>query len=312
MVSKQPLLVLAGPTASGKTDLAVRLAKRLDGEVVSADSMQVYQELRIGTARPLLDELEGVPHHLLGFVPLEQAYSVAQYAEDARGVIASVGKRGKLPILCGGTGLYIQAVTDNLRFSEETGDRALRELLRARAAREGGEPLLADLRGIDPDTAARLHENDIGRIVRALELYYTTGLTITEQNRRSRQEESPYRTCMLLLDFHDRQKLYDRINQRVDRMLEQGLLEEASRVLRGTNASTALQAIGYKELKPYFEGECPLEAAVDNLKRETRRYAKRQLSWFRRLPMHRLYVDEDAPEELAAKAVALAERDFSI
>lgn len=312
MVPKQPLVVLAGPTASGKTALAVALAKRLKGEVVSADSMQVYQELRIGTARPLPEEMEGIPHHLLGFLPLEHAYSVAQYAEDARAAIAAVGKQGRLPILCGGTGLYIQAVTDNLHFSEEDRDRTLRELLRSKASREGGGSLLADLRGIDPETADRLHENDIGRIVRALEIYYATGITITEQNRRSRQEESPYRTCMLLLDFHDRQKLYDRINRRVDRMLEEGLLEEARRILAGANASTALQAIGYKELKPYFEGNCSLGAAVENLKRETRRYAKRQLSWFHRLPMHRLYVDECVPEELAARAAALVERDFSI
>lgn len=305
MISKQPLVVLAGPTASGKTALAVALAKQLGGEVVSADSMQVYEGLRIGTARPLPEELEGVPHHLLGFLPLDRAYSVAQYAEDARAAIAGIGERGRLPILCGGTGLYIQAVTDNLRFSQEDQDRTLRELLRARAAREGGQALLADLRGIDPETADRLHENDIGRIVRALELYYAAGITITEQNRLSRQEEAPYDACMLLLDFHDRQVLYDRINRRVDQMLEQGLLEEARRALAGANASTALQAIGYKELKPYFDGEVSLEEAVENLKRETRRYAKRQLSWFRRLPVHRLYVDGQDTEPLADQAAAL-------
>lgn len=312
MVSKQPLVVLAGPTASGKTALAIALAKQLRGEVVSADSMQVYEELRIGTARPLPEELEGVPHHLMGFVPMDRAYSVAQYAEDARAAIAAVGERGRLPILCGGTGLYIQAVTDNLHFSEEDRDRTLRDLLRDRAAREGGQALLSDLRGIDPETADRLHENDIGRIVRALELYYATGITITEQNRLSRREEAPYDTCMLLLDFHERQVLYDRINRRVDQMLEQGLLEEARRVLAGANAATALQAIGYKELKPYFDGDLSQKEAVENLKRETRRYAKRQLSWFHRLPMHRLYVDGQDMDSLTRQAADLVKEQLKL
>lgn len=292
MHTLQPLVVVAGPTASGKTALAVELARRLDGEVVSADSMQVYLPLRIGTARPTAEEMEGIPHHLLGFLPLCTSYSVAQYAADAHAAIARVGERGRLPILCGGTGLYIQAVTDNLVFPERAGDPALRAALRGRAETEGGEGLLEELRAVDPDTAGRLHPHDIGRIVRALEVYAVTGRTITEQNRLSRRDGLRYRCAGLLLDFRDRQILYDRIGRRVDRMLEQGLLEEAERVLSSEDAPTAMQAIGYKELAPYFRGEIPLSDAVEKLKQETRRYAKRQLSWFRRMPLAPLYVDE--------------------
>lgn len=288
----QPLVVVAGPTASGKTALAVELAGRLDGEVVSADSMQVYEPLRIGTARPTEEEMGGIPHHLLGFLPLEVSYSVAQYAADAHAAIAQVGARGRLPILCGGTGLYIQAVTENLVFPEQAGDPVLRAALRERAETEGGAELLEELRAIDPDTAGRLHPHDIGRIVRALEVYAVTGRTLTEQNRLSRQNGARYRCAGVLLDFRDRQILYDRIGRRVDRMLEQGLLEEAEQVLASENAPTAMQAIGYKELAPFFRGETTLPDAVEKLKQETRRYAKRQLSWFRRMPLKPLYVDD--------------------
>lgn len=292
MNSLRPLAVVAGPTASGKTALAVELAKRLNGEVVSADSMQVYELLRIGTARPTEEEMGGVPHHLLGFLPLSVPYSVAQYSADAHAVMAQVEARGRLPILCGGTGLYIQAVTENLVFSEQAGDPDLRAALRERASREGGAVLLEELRRVDPVTAARLHPHDIGRIVRALEVYAVTGRTLTEQNRLSREGGPLYQTAGILLDFRDRQVLYDRINRRVDRMLEQGLLQEAEQVLSSEQAPTAMQAIGYKELAPYFRGEISLPEAVEKLKRETRRYAKRQLSWFRRMPLQTLYVDD--------------------
>ncbi len=305
MDSRHPLVVVAGPTASGKTALAVELARRLNGEIVSGDSMQVYEPLQIGTARPTEEEMGGIPHHLLGFLPLDTAYSVVQYAADAHAAIAAVEARGRLPILCGGTGLYIQAVTEDLTFPDQAGDPALRARLRERAGEEGGAQLLEELRRIDPDTAARLHPNDIGRIVRALEVYAVTGRTITEQNRLSRQGGSRYRPAGILLDFHDRQILYDRIGRRVDRMLEQGLLEEAERALASANAATAMQAIGYKELSPYFKGEATLEDAVERLKQETRRYAKRQLSWFRRMPLDTLYVDDCTDADALA---ALAER----
>ncbi|MBP3936523.1 MAG: tRNA (adenosine(37)-N6)-dimethylallyltransferase MiaA [Clostridia bacterium] len=289
--NKIRIVTVAGPTASGKTALAVALAKRLNGEVVSADSMQVYAEPRIGTARPDESEMAGIPHHLLGFVPLSRPYSVAQYAEDARAAIADIHSRGKLPILCGGTGLYIQAVTENLSFSPEDSHDDCRAELKARAAAEGIEALLAELTAVDPETAARLHPNDEGRIIRALEVYKMTGRTMTEQRRLSRTQPTPYNNTLLFLDFRNRDVLYDRIDRRVDAMLQNGLLAEAERLLAAPTAPTAMQAIGYKELAPYFAGTLTLSEAVDNLKRSTRRYAKRQLSWFRRLA-EPLYVDD--------------------
>lgn len=289
------LIVVAGPTASGKTSLAVALAKRLCGEVVSADSMQVYRDLQIGTARPTDEEMAGVPHHLLGFLPLTERYSVARYAVDARAAIADVHARGRQPILCGGTGLYIQAVTENLAFSEETGDETLelRARLQAQMTELGGAAMLQQLAEIDPETAARLHPNDHGRIVRALEVFEQTGVPMSEWIRRSRALPPPYDTAMLVLNFRDRAALYARIDRRVDEMLRQGLLEEAEQVLRSPYAPTAMQAIGYKELAPYFAGERSLDEAVACLKQETRRYAKRQLSWFRRVAgAQMLYIDD--------------------
>lgn len=301
--TKIRLVTVAGPTASGKTALAVALAKRLNGEVISADSMQVYAEPFIGTARPDESEMDGISHHLLGFLPLSTPYSVAQYATDAHRVIAEVTARGHLPILCGGTGLYIQAVTENLTFSpEEIHDRC-REELKAHAAAVGGEALLAELAAIDPETAARLHPNDEGRIIRALEVYRTTGRTMTEQRELSRALPSPYDHTLIFLDFRDRAVLYDRIDRRVDEMLRRGLIEEAARLLAAPTAPTAMQAIGYKELAPYFSGDLSIEQAVDNLKRATRRYAKRQLSWFRRLA-EPLYVD-DYPDAASLLEAAL-------
>ncbi len=308
MDEPRPLLpIVAGPTASGKTGLAVELALRMNGEVVSADSMQVYDTLQIGTARPTPEEMRGVPHHLLGFLPLTEKYSVARYAADARRAIADIRQRGRLPILCGGTGLYIDAVADNLQFVGEGEDPTLRESLLRRAEEEGIEPLLEELRAVDPETAQRLHPSNRGRIIRALELYHTTGMTMSEQFRFSRSVPPPFEARWIVLDSRDRAVLYDRINRRVDGMLESGLLEEARRALAAPTAPTALQAIGYKELAPYFQGDLPLSQAVENLKRATRRYAKRQLTWFRRRADARfLYIDDyTGPAALADAAQQL-------
>lgn len=309
-----PLPIVAGPTASGKTGLAVALAKRLGGEVVSADSMQVYEELFIGTARPGPGEMQGIPHHLMGFLPLTASYSVAQYVQDAHAVIRDIHIRGQLPIVCGGTGLYIGALADNLQFTPDNPDAALRRELRHRAETEGGAALLKELEAVDPETASRLHENDSGRIIRALELVKSTGLAMSEQLRRSRRQPTPYAACYLLLDARDRQVLYDRIDCRVDLMVENGLLDEAKKALSLTPESTAVQAIGYKELQPYFDGVCSLEEALENLKRQTRRYAKRQLSWFRRIERaHRLYIEDYADVEgLADEAVRILQTHLSI
>lgn len=302
--NERRLPVVAGPTASGKTALAVELALRLNGDVISADSMQIYREPRIGTARPTEEEQRGVVHHLLGTVPLCEPYSVVRYAREARAAIEKVAASGKQPILCGGTGMYIQAVTDNLTFWEEPEDLSLRLELRELAKREGGAALLEKLRAVDPETAARLHPNDHGRIIRALEVYKTTGRTMSELQAQSRTEPPRYPTVFLRLDFRDRAALYARIDRRVDRMLQDGLLEEARTLLAQPTAPTAMQAIGYKELAPYMAGECSLDEAVENLKRATRRYAKRQLSWFRRIrDAYTLYVDDYVtPEALATAA----------
>ena len=299
------LVVIAGPTASGKTALAVELCRRFDGEVVSADSMQVYDTLTVGTARPTAEEQGGIVHHLMGFLPPDASYSVAKYAEQAHRVITDIHSRGKLPVLCGGTGLYIQAVTENLSYEEQPEHREVRERLRRRVEQEGGEALLRELSVRDPETAARLHPNDHGRIIRALELIETTGRTITEQNVMSRRTASPYRVCGLRLEFHDRQVLYERINRRVSVMLQNGLVEEARWLREQPNTDTVRQAIGYKELGPYLTGEKTLEEAADALRQGTRRYAKRQMSWFRRCEdMISVYMDGEAPTEQAAAAVA--------
>jgi len=264
-----PLLVVCGPTASGKTALAIGLALALNGEIVSADSMQIYRGMDIATAKPAPEEMRGVPHHLIGIVEPDERFSVAQYAPLAHAAIQDIYTRGRFPILCGGTGLYIQAVTENLILTEGELDH-------------NGPGTWNDLQKIDPAAAEKIHPNDQKRISHALALHRATGVTLTQQNRRSRQEPTPYDARMIFLNARERQHLYDRIDQRVDQMLEAGLLEEA-RGQRQTARNTAAQAIGYKELEPYLLGQCTLEEAVEHLKRETRRYAKRQLSWFRRM-----------------------------
>lgn len=288
-----PLVVVAGPTASGKTALAVELCRRFDGEVISADSMQVYDTLSVGTARPSEEEQDGIPHHLMGFLQPDASYSVAKYAELAHRVITEVHSRGKLPILCGGTGLYIQAVTENLSYEQQPENREVRDRLRERIAREGGDALLSELAKLDPETAARLHPNDHGRIIRALEIVETTGRTITQQNEESRKAGSPYALCGLRLEFRDREQLYDRINRRVTAMLENGLEAEARWLREQPNTDTVRQAIGYKELEPYLTGAVTLDEAADAIRQGTRRYAKRQLSWFRREDwMTTVYMDD--------------------
>lgn len=289
-----PLIVIAGPTASGKTALAVELCHHLNGEVVSADSMQVYETLQVGTARPTLEEQQGIPHHLQGFLPVSASYSVAKYAADAHRVIADIYRQGKIPVLCGGTGLYIQAVTENLQYQEQTGNREIREQLRARLEKEGSAVLLEQLAQIDAPTAARLHPNDHGRIIRALELYETTGKTLSEQNAASRTVESPYRLCGFRLEYRDRSTLYERINCRAQIMLDNGLEQETAWLWQQPNTDTVRQAIGYKEIAPYLEGKVTREQALSALQQGTRRYAKRQLSWFRHQEwLEPLYMDTD-------------------
>lgn len=315
METRIPLPVIVGPTASGKTDLAVQLAKQMNGEVVSADSMQIYQILQVGTARPTEEEMDGIPHHLMGFLPLNEAYSVAQYVEHAGAVIREIRSRRKQPILCGGTGLYVQSLIENIDFSvEAVSDPAYREELRFLAEEQGGQALWEHLNQVDPETAARLHPNDHGRLIRALELYHTSGMTMSEHNRRSRQNPSPYEPCVILLDFKERARLYERIDRRVEMMLQNGLLEEARLLLNTPHAPTAMQAIGYKELAPYFNGEISLKESVERIQQGTRRYAKRQLSWFRRMNVHTLYREDyaDDTQSLAAAAFSQIQNTLSL
>lgn len=276
------VIVICGPTASGKTALAVELAKIYNGEVVSADSMQIYTDMDIASAKPTHEEQQGIPHHLIGFLDPSESFSVAEYVKLCDEWVKDILSRGKTPIICGGTGLYISSFVDNLIFDDSEQDFAYREEMRKYAEEHGNSALLEKLREIDPETAETLHENNVGRVIRALEVYHTTGHTISEAKAMSRQSPSPYEFVMITLDFDDREMLRDRINRRVDDMVKRGLVEEARKCFEQPERPTAAQAIGCKELYPYFRGERPLEECIDELKLRTRQYAKRQMTWFRR------------------------------
>lgn len=305
---KPKVLLVAGPTAGGKTALGVKLAKALNGEIVSADSMQVYKGMAIATAQPDEEEKQGVPHHLMAFLDPWEPFSVAKYQALAYNCIREIHSRGKLPILVGGTGLYIDAVVRNTRFLD-CEPTLLRAQLEEDLKTLGPQAVYRRLCEVDPETAAGIHVNDAKRILRALELFETTGKTMTDQRVFSHTQESPFDFCKFLLCAADRSVLYARIDRRVDRMLSDGLLDEARAFFSLENASTAKQAIGYKELKPYFDGDCSLEAAVSHLKTETRRYCKRQLTWFRKYDdYHRLFIDLQTPEALFGSALYLSQR----
>jgi len=278
---KQKLIVVCGPTASGKTELAVSLAEIFDGEIVSADSMQIYRDISIATAKPTPEEMRGIRHHMIDILDLFEEFSVADYVRMASDCIKDIASRGKTPIVCGGTGLYISSLVNGISFDETCSSTELREELSELAEEKGGEYLLEILREFDPESAARLHPNNLMRIIRAIEVYKISGVTMTEANKLS-QKESPYDPVMIGLNYSDRELLYDRVNKRVDRMFEMGLLEEAKMVLSRKNVATAGQAIGYKEFKPYFDGEKSLDECMESIKQDSRRYAKRQLTWFRR------------------------------
>ena len=284
-MSAVPVVAVVGPTASGKTALAVELCLRRGGEVVSADSMQIYRGMDIATAKPTEAEMRGVPHHMIDFIDPGEDFSVARYCELARPIIASVYDRGHLPVVAGGTGLYIDSLLGNVDFAEAQADPALRAELNAQLDAEGLDAMLALLRAFDPESAERLSVGrNPQRVIRAIEVYRLTGLTQTKLNAMQTSAPSPYRTLRIGLKASDRAYLYDRIGRRVDAMLEAGLVEEARRFYSADLGSTAPAAIGYKELLPYLRGDLPLDTCVESLKRATRRYAKRQLTWFRRDP----------------------------
>lgn len=281
-MDKTPVIAIVGPTASGKSALAIEIAKIYDAEIVSCDSMQVYKGMDIATAKPSVEEMREFPHHLISTVDRDCNFSVAMYKELANKAIKDITSRGKRVVLVGGTGLYLQALIDNIEFLQAPKNEETREKLLKRAEEQGIESLLLELEKIDKETAKNLHPNNKKRIIRALEIYYTTGQTMSQQMAKSRENPSPYNACIIGLDFTDRQKLYDRINNRVDEMLANGLLDETKEYLNQSNKTTANQAIGCKEMSKYLSGQATLEQATEKLKMETRRYAKRQLTWFRR------------------------------
>ena len=298
------VIVVCGPTASGKTALAVELAKLYDGEVISADSMQIYTDMDVASAKATPEEQQGIPHHLLGFLDPAEAFSVADYVKLCDEKVKDILSRGKTPIICGGTGLYISSFVDNLQFDDSGSDPDFREKMRRIAEEQGAAVLLERLREIDPETAATLHENNVGRVIRALEVHHITGHTISEAKRMSRGVPSPYEFIMLAIEYENREKLHERINLRVDRMMEAGLLDEAKACFAQPDRPTAAQAIGCKELYPYFRGEKSLEECVEELKLRTRQYAKRQMTWFRRDErIHKIILsDTDGLAEAVEKA----------
>lgn len=288
MATEQKIKIIAvvGPTASGKTAVSVELAKRLGGEVVSCDSMQVYRRMNIGTAKPTEEEMCNVPHHLIDAVEPDAPFSCAEYVTLATEAVKDISARGKLPVFCGGTGLYLDRFLCG-EMEETHADEALRASLFAFAEKEGIDALHERLRAVDPESADAIHKNNVKRVIRALEIYEQTGIPKSEFDRRSQVVESPYEAIVVGLHYPRREVLYDRINRRVDIMLADGLLEETKKLkdegVFEVNL-TAAQAIGYKELLGYFEGQETLAEATENLKTATRRYAKRQLTWFSAKP----------------------------
>ncbi|MDY4443138.1 MAG: tRNA (adenosine(37)-N6)-dimethylallyltransferase MiaA [Butyricicoccus sp.] len=280
---KQKLICIAGPTASGKTALSIALAKLLDTEIISSDSMQLYRGMDIGTAKPDMAERDGVVHHMFDVAEAGETFSVARYQQMADACAQEILSRGRIPIVCGGTGLYLDALIDGSTFSGDETNLEAREKYNAIAREQGAHALHEMLRKVDPESAERIHENNVKRVVRALEVYEQTGMTIGEMNARNKRPEPKYDAILFALCPTERQTLYDRIDRRVDQMVELGLLEEARRLLeQGRLIGTAGQAIGYKELVPYLQGQATLSDCLDTLKRASRNYAKRQLTWLRR------------------------------
>lgn len=312
-MTKPKIAVIVGATASGKTGVGITLAGRLNGEIISADSMQIYREMAIGTAKPTPAERAAVPHHLVDFVSPDTAYSVAAFKTDAQTAIEAILSRERVPVVVGGTGLYINALTLPWDFAEPTGDPAVREALEARYDTEGAEALHRELETLDPAAAEKIHPHNKKRIVRALEVYQVTGETKSAWEARARQIELPYDFVMMGIGM-SRSELYARIDHRVDRMMAGGLLDEVSALLDAGYGPDLLsmQAIGYKELIPAVRGEQPLTECVRILKRNTRRFAKRQLTWFRRDPRIRWYDPADyASSEAMAAAMQAQYNTFS-
>lgn len=304
---KIPLIVIAGPTASGKTALSVNIAKAVGGEIVSADSMQIYKYMNIGTAKPTDSEKQGIPHHMMDFLEPTVNFSVAEYCQMAGEIIEDIDKRGKIPVIVGGTGLYIDSLVRGVDFGEEEGDSKLHCELMLLAENEGNEAVHKILAEIDPETAAKYHPNNLRRIIRAIEVYKTQGKTVSQKEKE--EKISPYDSVYFCINW-DRSMLYDRINRRVDMMVEEGLIEEVKDLLNRDidPKCTSMQSIGYKEFYGYLSGESSLDEALATIKQSSRRYAKRQLTWFRRnKDIHWL-----SPENPLDEALGVIKEKFGI
>ena len=280
---KQPLIVLTGPTAVGKTSLSMSLAKAVNGEIISADSMQVYKKMDIGSAKIRSEEMQGIPHYLVDVLEPEEEFHIVKFQQMAKKAMEDIYSRGKIPILVGGTGFYIQAVTKDIDFTEAQQENDYRKELEALAEEKGGEHLHEMLRKVDPVSADAIHAHNVKRVIRALEFYNQNGSPISAHNEEQKQHESPYNLAYFVLNM-PRELLYERIDLRVDQMMKEGLLEEVSRLKEEGchRGMVSMQGLGYKEILAYLDGEYPLEEAVRVLKRDTRHFAKRQLTWFRR------------------------------
>ncbi len=281
-MTKPKVIVICGPTASGKTALSIELAKKINGEIVSCDSMQIYKDMDIGTAKPTIEEMQGIKHYMLDFVSPDERYSVADYKKQAKQAIREIIEKGKVPIVVGGTGLYVDSLIYEIEYQDIEFDEKYRKQLEERSKKEGLEVLYNEAKKIDPEAITKISPNDKKRILRILEIYNATGKNKTEQEKESRKNEVEFDYKVYAISW-DREKLYDRINQRVDIMIDQGLIEEVQKIYSKYNKfPTAMQGLGYKEVLEYLEGKCNKQEMMDKIKQETRRYAKRQLTWFRK------------------------------
>ena len=282
-MGKIKIITVEGPTASGKTSLGIEIALKYGGEIVSADSMQIYKHMDIGSAKPTAEELAAVPHHMISIAEPTVNYNLSDYVTEARKAIADIHKRGKIPVIVGGTGLYINTLINNINLSEETPNSDLRHELERYAEEQGNEALHMRLEKIDPETARNIHMNNVKRVIRAIEIYENTGITMTEQIRRSKSAGKIYEAHEYGVRY-EREVLYDRINRRVDMMLESGLVGEVKACLKlgCTRDNTSMQGIGYKEVIDYLEDKCDFDTMAERIKQESRRYAKRQITWFKR------------------------------
>lgn len=311
----KPLIILTGPTAVGKTELSIALAKSIGGEIISADSMQVYKYMNIGTAKIRSEEMDGVPHHLIDILEPDVAFNVAMFKDLAKSAVEDIYSRGRIPILVGGTGFYIQALLYDIDFSEEDSNTSIRKELETLAEIKGAAFLHEKLREVDPESAEQIHANNVKRVIRALEYYQLHGEKISTHNETERHKESPYDFLYFVLT-HDRQVLYERIEKRIDQMIDHGLISEVDNLLKkGYDSSlVSMQGLGYKELIPYLQKKCTLDEAIYVLKRDTRHFAKRQLTWFRRERNVR-WLDKSlvsSDEEILKEILNTIEREWSL